>query len=118
VDGGDAVIPGVAGVLEFDRSALDEDPSAVGVINAGHDFDRGRFSGAVLADQGRDLARVQRETHVLQRLDAHERLTNAVQRQRRGSPHFRSPPSAFHPGDVLGRRSGARPESAPRPIPA
>ena len=60
-----------------ERAAVELQAAGVGLIDAGQDLDQGRLAGAVLADQGRDLARVELEAHAVQRLHARERLADA-----------------------------------------
>src|SRR4051795_11547334 len=59
------------------RLAVDADFAAgIGPVGARQNLHQRRFAGAVLAHQGMDLAGINREIHVAQRLDAEERLRN------------------------------------------
>ena len=53
----DALGQAVAVAAEAQAPALEEDLALVGLIDPGDDLDQGAFPGAVLADQGVDLAR-------------------------------------------------------------
>ena len=68
VDRGETVGLRLLGVREVNRSALHPDLALVALLDAGQDLDEGRLAGAVLADEGVDLARVERKGHVLERL--------------------------------------------------
>ena len=66
-----------------DRLAGEEDLAAVGLVDAGHDLDQRRFAGAVLAEQRVDLARIERERHVLERLGRVEALGDVAHLENR-----------------------------------
>src|SRR5699024_11374237 len=55
VDGGDAVALGGPDVGQLDGSAVDQDPAAVGLVDAGHHLDQRGIAGAVLAEEELDL---------------------------------------------------------------
>ena len=74
MDDGDAVRLGVAAVAQPHFAAADEDLAAIGLVDAGKDLDQRRLAGAVLAEQGVDLAGAHREIDTAQRLDAGEAL--------------------------------------------
>ena len=80
---------GVDGRSEM--SAVDEDLAPrVGAVDAADELDQGRLAGAVLSDQGVDLAAFEREVGVVEHRDARERLGQ---------------PAHLQPG--RGRRGGA-----------
>jgi hypothetical protein len=73
------------GAGQCDRRALDQDLSLVGRDDAGERLHERAFAGAVMSDQGVNLAPAQRERHIVERDDRPERLGDAThfQRQRR-----------------------------------
>ena len=52
--------------------------AAVGLVEAGEDFDEGRLAGAILAQQGMHLSGHHFELHVLQRTHASKRFGNVL----------------------------------------
>ena len=52
--------------------AVEQDLAAIGLMHAAEDLHERRLAGAVLADQRRDLARIQLEVRVAQRARAAE----------------------------------------------
>ena len=78
VDGGDAGALLGARVVLLDRFAENLDAAAICGIGAGEDLDQRRLAGAVLADEAMDLALVEHEVDVLQRLDARKRLRDPL----------------------------------------
>ena len=78
VNGGDAgALLGTRAVL-LDRFAENLDGARVCGVGAGEDLDECRLAGAVLADEAVDLALVEHEVDVLQRLDARKRLRDPL----------------------------------------
>ena len=66
-------------------SAVQQDLAAIRLMDAGHDLDQRRLAGAVLAEQGVNLAGIERERHVLERLGGVEALGDVAHLQdRRG----------------------------------
>ena len=61
-----------------DAASVQPDLAAVGLINAGDDFDQRRLAGAVLAEQRMDFAGIKRKRNVLQRLRGVEPLGDAA----------------------------------------
>src|SRR5690606_16433561 len=61
VDHADAGRDGVAGTVEVDGLAVDQHLTFVGVVEAVEDVHQGGLSGAVLAEQAKNLARLDRE---------------------------------------------------------
>ena len=79
VHGGNAHVLGVLRGLDGDRAvvALEVDVAAVLLVDAGQDLDERGLARAVLAHEGVDLARTEREVDVLQGLHAREVLADA-----------------------------------------
>ena len=73
VDGRDTQPLGILGRCHPDRLTVHEDLARIELLDAGHDLDERRLAGAVLAQQGMDLAAVEREGHVRERLGRPER---------------------------------------------
>ena len=65
---------GVVGIVDLNLFAVLLDDSGLGLIEAEEDAHQRRFSGAVLAEQGMDLALAQLQCDVVVRLDAGELL--------------------------------------------
>ena len=78
VDDADAELLRVLGRDRLVGLAVEEELALVGVVDAGQQLHQRRLAGAVLADQREDLAGVQVEVHVLERLDAGEALADAL----------------------------------------
>ena len=74
VDGDDARPAGGAGITEMHRPAGDEDVTAVGGEDAAEKVDKGRFAGAVLAEQRMNFARPDLEMSVLESAHAGKAL--------------------------------------------
>ena len=74
VDHADAQVDGLAGALDVDGRAVDEDLAGVGGEQPVGDVHQRRLAGAVLAEQGDDLAAVNVERDVVVREDARESL--------------------------------------------
>ena len=68
-DGGDTGHPSGVGVVEADRLTEEGDTPLVGVLSASDDLDERGLASAVLAEQGMDLARVDRQVNVVESLD-------------------------------------------------
>ena len=62
----------------FDLLAADADRPGVAPVDPRQDLHEGRLAGAVLADEGVDLARPQLELGPVERVDARERLADPV----------------------------------------
>ena len=67
-------------VAKVTGCAVDDDFALVGLVDAGQDLDERGFAGAVFANQRRDLAGVERDADIVERLHAGKNLRNA--------PHF------------------------------
>src|SRR5439155_1054335 len=67
VDRGDSTTAGVAGRRESHHFATDSNLAAVWRVDTGDDPDERRLPGAVLSEQGMDLAAAHVEAHVLKR---------------------------------------------------
>ena len=78
VDRGDACALLGAGAVLVDRVAENLDAALVGGVGAGERLDQRRFSRAVLAHEAVDLALVEHEVDLLQRVHAGERLRHAL----------------------------------------
>ena len=79
VDDGHARGPRLDGAAGLERHAAHPDLAAgVGLVGARQGLHEGRLAGAVLAHQGMDLARVDGEVDVRQRLDARKRLRDVA----------------------------------------
>ena len=72
VDRLDAVALGVARRCDVGLLAVDVDLAGIGPVGAGQDLDQGRLAGAVMAEQADDLAGMEIDRHVVDRLDAAE----------------------------------------------
>ena len=79
VDDLDAERRGVLGAVDRDRLALEEELPGVGAVDAGDRLDQRRLAGAVVTDEGGDLARVDLEVDVVQHLDGAEALVDSTQ---------------------------------------
>ena len=75
----DAEVRGIARRVQVAVDAVDEDLALVVGLHAGETLDEGRLSGAVVADQGGDLAGVDLEVHALEDADRTERFLHADQ---------------------------------------
>ena len=93
IDGGDAV------ALRFRRAGHryrrpgKEDVAAIRLVDARHDLDQRRLAGAVLAEQRVDLAGMERERHVVQRLRGAEALGDAAELKDGPRRHSILPPA-------------------------
>ena len=74
VDDGDPHRPRSGGAVQGHLPAVDNEPSALGLVDARQDLDQGRLAGPVLADEAVGLAPVQLDVAVDQRLHSAERL--------------------------------------------
>ena len=79
VDDLDAQRAGVARRVHGDRAALEEVVAGVDRVRAADALDERGLAGAVVADQGGDLARVGGEVDVLEHVDGAEALVDAAQ---------------------------------------
>ena len=84
---------------------VDDEPAGGGALHPGENLDQGRLAAAVLAGQADDLARLDGEAHLAQRLDAGIRLGNAVELDERGGRHRSDSGLA---GGTSGRRTCRR----------
>ena len=87
VDDLDAERRGVGRAVDRDRLALEEDLAAVDRVDARHALDQRRLAGAVVADEGGDLAGTHREVDLVQHLHRAEALVDPAQLQSIGSGH-------------------------------
>ena len=76
-DDDDALARGIGRGTERDGCAPDEDDAVVWTLRAGEDLHERGFAGAVLADDGKDPAGVDRKVHPGQGTDAAVRLADA-----------------------------------------
>ena len=83
VDRLDRVAAGVVGRMEMHRFAGDADFPRGRRIDAGKDLDEHRFAGAVMADEGHDLARKNRQVDAFQRMQTAKTLGDASQLHKR-----------------------------------
>ena len=83
IDRGDAQPLRLGGAANRDRLAAQKDLAAIGLMYAGYDLDQRRLAGAVLAEQGMNLAGVQRKRDVLERLRRVETLGDSANLQDR-----------------------------------
>ncbi len=74
IDDGDAEVLRLAGAVEDDRLAVEDDLAAVRLVDPGEDLHQGALAGAVLADEPEDFAGMDFETDVLQSEHAGEAL--------------------------------------------
>ena len=65
VDHADAAADGVAGVVQVDDLAVDQDLALVGLVQPEQHLDQRALAGAVLAEQPEDLAPPQLDRHVV-----------------------------------------------------
>ena len=72
IDRLDAVSLGVARIVDLRFLAVDEDRAAVALIGARQHLDQRRLAGAVVAEQADDLAGIEIDRGVVDRLDAAE----------------------------------------------
>ena len=77
VDGRDPVLVGGGGAADVRALAVDRDRARVRGLDPGDRLDQRRLAGAVVADQGDDLAGVDLEVDVDERLDTAEALADA-----------------------------------------
>ena len=83
IDGGDAQSLSLGGAAYRDRSTSQKDLAAIRLMYTGYDLDERRFAGAVLAEQGVNLAGMKRERDVIERLCGVEALGDATNLQDR-----------------------------------
>ena len=83
VDGRDAEPLRVLGRGDADRLTVDADLAGVLLLDAGHDLDQGRLAGAVFAEEGVDLAAIERQGDVLEGQSCAELLGNGDHFQHR-----------------------------------
>jgi hypothetical protein len=88
--GRDSELGGVVRRLQSHRSPLPCRGAGVRWLGSGNGLDQGRLAGAVVADQADDLAAVDLEVDVLERLDRAEALREALQREERLRPRVGS----------------------------
>ena len=75
----DAEMGGIPRRVQVAVLAVDEDFALVVGLDTGETLDQGRLSGAVVADEGSDLAGVDLQVHALEDADRAERLLHADQ---------------------------------------
>ena len=91
MDHGDAGAPRIERTAQGQRLAVDGDRAAVGLQDARQGAQQGRFAGAVLAEQGVNLARTYAQRHVAERFDAGKRLGHMLDIEPQGASAMRSP---------------------------
>ena len=74
IDDGDAEVLRLAGAVEDDRLAVEDDLAAVRLVDPGEDLHQRALAGAVLPDEPEDFAGMDFEADVLQREHAGEAL--------------------------------------------
>jgi hypothetical protein len=84
VDHPDAGRDGGTRIVERHDPAVDDDLALVGLVEAIEDVHQGRLAGAVLAEQGVDLARLDDQADVLVRDDSRESLGDPAQLEPHG----------------------------------
>src|SRR5690606_38625975 len=77
MDRGDPLLEGGVCRRQPDGFVLYSDLAFVRLVDAGEDLDQGGLARAVLADERRDLAGVEREAHARKRADAGKALGDA-----------------------------------------
>ncbi len=77
IDSGDAELHCLLGVARHDFHAIDPDRPAIALNNPGDGLDQGRFAGAVLTQQGMNLAGIQRQVHSIKNALSQEALGQA-----------------------------------------
>ncbi len=118
-DEGDAGPPRGARVAEGDEPSLPANLAGVGLQEPGGDGDERRLAGAVLAEEGVDLARLHPEARPVEGADRAERPPDARQLEREGARRHRDVGGAANPrlrSSPAGRRPRPRrsaPSSAP-----
>ena len=79
IDGGNAVFLGDDGVAHDHLLALEDDLAAVRLMHAREGLDKCRFARAIFAHQRVNLARLQVEANLVQRLHAREYLCDVIE---------------------------------------
>ena len=74
VDCPDSQSAGLAGRVDIDGAAVDEDFALVAAKSAGHDLDKRRLAGAVLSQERMHFAGFNAEIDMIQRPHAGKRL--------------------------------------------
>ena len=78
-DEANAAVETIATIEDAQRRAAQAHLPGVGLVDPGDNFEQGALAGAVFADQGVDLARLERERHVVEGLDAGEVLADGLE---------------------------------------
>src|SRR5512145_3037312 len=94
VDHPDATLERFARVGERETRIAPEELALVGMNDAGEDFEEGRFSGAILADERVRFSLVDRKRHPAERLDGAERFVDLSEFESR---HADAPSSYYVP---------------------
>ena len=100
------------GEANCDLAAVEQHPALVGPVDAGDDLDQRRLAGAVLAHQRVDLAGLEVERDVVERLDAGEGLARALD----GEPHLSRPRPHRAPAVEPDRGEDQRAEQELHPV--
>ena len=100
VDGRDAQRLGVVRAADLDGLSLEQDLPLVLAVRTREDLDQGRLAGAILAEEGVDLALLDRQLDAFERPDAGERLPDALHLQQDvtrggGTTHRDMPPDSL-----------------------
>ena len=111
IDDRDAVLPHLTRIGRFYVFAAVIDGAGVGLQHAGGDADQGRFTGAVFADDGMNLAGHDEDIDAFQRLDRAETLADVGQRHNR---HMRRDYWRCRGGDVMHCATAGLFREAPR----
>src|SRR5699024_1721781 len=117
-DGGDAVALGGPDVGQLDGSAVDQDPAAVGLVDAGHHLDQRGLAGAVLAEEDLDLSGAHMDGDVVDHGDRAEGLAHPLEGEQGGVlvSHGGAPrlPWWWSGGSGAGARAGGARCAGPR----
>ena len=106
----DPELGGVARAVDVDRLALEEDLALVERVDPDDALDQRRLAGAVVADEGHDLAPAHLEVDAVERLDRSEGLRDAPALEQRRFESVMAHVSSS-------RREGRGRPQAPPPVP-
>ena len=67
------------GRFEFGHLVIDQDGTAIGLVDPGHDFDQRRFTGTILTQQRVYFASPYIELHILECFDARKGFADTAQ---------------------------------------
>jgi hypothetical protein len=105
-DAHDAGLVGRRGRSEFDLAPVKQHAPFIGLDDARHDLDEGGFAGAVLAQNGVNLAGLDGQIRLLEGLDAAIALGGALHTEQRNCARLHpAPQKTSAAGDSRGARS-------------